>query len=31
MALHPYNGTQEKHIHEASFLYSTGDWSFNLC
>ena len=31
MALHPNNGTREKTSYATSFLYSTGDWSFNLC
>ena len=30
-ALHPNNGTREKTSYATSFLYSTGDWSFNLC
>ena len=31
LALHPNNGTREKTSYATSFLYSTGDWSFNLC
>ena len=30
-ALHPNNGTREKPSYATSFLYSTGDWSFNFC
>ena len=30
-ALHPNNGTREKTSYTTSFLYSTGDWSFNFC
>ena len=30
-ALHPNNGTREKTSYATSFLYSTGDWSFNFC
>lgn len=30
-ALHPNNRTREKTSYATSFLYSTGDWSFNLC
>jgi len=31
LALHPNNGTRENPSYATSFLYSTGDWSFNLC
>lgn len=30
-ALHPNNGTREKHFYATNFLYWTGDKSFNRC